>query len=200
MSFTDFIHRFDTDLTNLVAKNYSGDDVELIPEYCKPFQSNGINLSIKDIQYMDLKTLLPDRMLYKLDRFSMHYGIEARSPLMDHRVVELAFKIPTKYNVTLKSMKDILKKILRDDFNYSFLYRRKQGFGNPLNHWFRNKNSDIILQNLRARNSYVYKYLEYSKVIEMIENRKSSDSRASKNIWRLIVLAAYLEKNKDHLN
>ena len=119
--------------------------------------------------------------------------------LVDHRVVELAFRIPTKYNVTFKSMKDILKNILKEDFSTSFLYRKKQGFGNPLFHWFRNEDSAVMLNNLKDSKCYIYKYLDFPKVMQMIAEKKSLNSHNSKNIWRLVVLANYLEKNKEYL-
>ena len=55
-------------------------------------------------------------MLYKLDRFSMHYGIEARSPFLDHKLAELAFSIPDEVNLHSGKGKMVLKKILEQDF------------------------------------------------------------------------------------
>ena len=77
--------------------------------------------TVKAAQYLELKTILPGRMLYKIDRFSMFFGVEARAPFLDHKLVEFAFNIPDKYNINLRQRKNILKTILSVDLPNSFV-------------------------------------------------------------------------------
>jgi len=152
---------------------------------------------IKNIQYLEFKTILPGRMLYKLDRFSMNFGIEARSPFLDHLLIETAFKIPSKMNVGIMKMKEILKSILLKDFEKSFVRRKKKGFGNPIDHWFRNIDSQTIFKCLLNKDSLIYKYLDYDKTHKKFHEIKDGyQGEHKKELWRLLVLCDYLESYK----
>jgi len=85
----------------------------------------------------DVVTYLPDDLLVKIDRASMAHSLEARSPFLDHRVVEFAARIPSKYKWRRGSKKWILKRAYKDFLPDSILERPKQGFGVPVDAWFR---------------------------------------------------------------
>jgi asparagine synthase (glutamine-hydrolysing) len=199
-SFKDFIHRYNLKLTRLLINTNNEPNNDDLPDICKELFSQGIIPTIKAIQYMDVKTLLTDRMMYKLDRFSMYYGIEARSPMLDHRVVELAFKIPIKYNMSYKKTKLILKNILENDFNKKFIHRQKRGFYHPLEYWFKDANSKEMIHGLLYKNNIIYKYLDYDRVKNMLQQiNNGGSSKSHKQLWRLVVLSEYLENFKTYL-
>lgn len=155
---------------------------------------------IKALQYLEIKTILPGRMLYKLDRFSMFYGVEARSPLLDHKLVEKAFTIPDKMNIQNGIAKNVLKSILLEDFEYSFVHREKQGFGNPLSNWFRNSQPTDIFNILQNKNSLVFKYLDYDATHRFFPELKAGyQGKREKELWRLLVVAHYLKNNANLL-
>jgi hypothetical protein len=161
---TAFAHiNTELNLTNIIKPSFRVDDIFNL----EPFSSTRSKIYrkklplIKSLQYWELKTILPGRMLYKVDRFSMFHGVEARSPFMDHKLVEKAFSIPDEVNISNGKSKRILKKILEQDFDSSFVYRKKQGFGNPLSSWFYSPNSKEMFSELLNRNSLIFKYLDY---------------------------------------
>ena len=88
-------------------------------------------------QYADLTFWLPGDILTKVDRTSMAVGLEAREPLLDHRLVEFAARLPDDVRVRGREGKWLLKKGMEGTLPHDILYRPKQGFVTPLAQWFR---------------------------------------------------------------
>jgi asparagine synthase (glutamine-hydrolysing) len=101
------------------------------------------------VQYGDLQTYLPLDVLTKVDRMTMAHSIEARPPLLDHRLVEFAARIPPGLRYRNGTTKYIFKQALRGTLPDAIVDRRKQGFAVPLNRWFRGSLSgyarDVLL-------------------------------------------------------
>lgn len=89
------------------------------------------------IQYVDVKTYLPDDILVKVDRASMANSLEVRSPLLDHRFIELTARIPSSLKLKGAVGKYIFKKSLEKLVPDEVLYRKKMGFAVPLASWLR---------------------------------------------------------------
>lgn len=88
-------------------------------------------------QYADLKIWLPGDILTKTDRMSMAAGLEAREPLLDHRLVEFAARLPVPMRLRGKDGKYLLKKAMEAYLPTDILYRSKMGFVTPISNWFR---------------------------------------------------------------
>jgi len=93
--------------------------------------------TLSRLQYLDIKTYLPDDICVKLDRATMAVSLEARCPLLDHRLMEMAARIPPQLRLRKGAGKYILKKTISSMFPAGFLERPKQGFGVPIAEWFR---------------------------------------------------------------
>ncbi|MBW8886715.1 MAG: asparagine synthase (glutamine-hydrolyzing) [Fibrobacteres bacterium] len=91
------------------------------------------------IQYLDFKTYLTDDILVKVDRASMAHSLEVRVPLLDHKLVELAAKMPSGWKLRDKTSKFIFKQTVEPLLPPGTLTRRKSGFSAPIGHWFRNE-------------------------------------------------------------
>ena len=89
------------------------------------------------VQYVDIKTYLTDDILAKVDRASMAVSLEVRAPILDHKFMELAARIPSSLKLRGIQGKYILKKALNRRLPDSILYRKKMGFAVPLADWFR---------------------------------------------------------------
>jgi len=88
-------------------------------------------------QYADIKYWLPGDILTKTDRMSMAVSLEAREPLLDHRLVEFAARLPVIQRIRGNSGKYLLKKAMEPYLPQDILYRQKMGFVTPISAWFR---------------------------------------------------------------
>jgi asparagine synthase (glutamine-hydrolysing) len=100
------------------------------------------------IQYLDIKTYLPDDILTKVDRASMAVSLEVRAPLLDHQLMETVAKIPSSLKLRGRTGKYIFKKALGPVLPDDILHRRKQGFAIPLGRWFRQELREVTEKTL----------------------------------------------------
>ena len=113
-----------------------------LSEYEEDFES------IEDFSKFDFYRYLPNDILYKVDRASMAYSLEARVPILDHRIVEFAYSLPENLKL-YKGQKSILKEILYKYVPKNLLDRPKMGFGVPLKEWFRGELKEILFERIK---------------------------------------------------
>ncbi|NEW59759.1 asparagine synthase (glutamine-hydrolyzing) [Sulfurovum sp. bin170] len=105
--------------------------------------------SFDNFSKIDFYRYLPDDILTKVDRASMKYSLEARVPLLDHRIVEFAYSLPTE--IKLKhGAKSILKDILYKQVPKRLIDRPKMGFRVPLQEWFRGEMRDMLQDKIES--------------------------------------------------
>lgn len=113
---------------------------------------------VNRLLYMDVKTWLPDTYLEKVDKATMACGLEGRLPLLDHRLVELAFQIPSRFKIRGLSGKRILKQAVASLVPAAVLTKSKHGFSVPTDPWFRGPLKsfafDVLLDGKARRRGY----------------------------------------------
>ena len=87
--------------------------------------------------WLDNRTYLPDDLLVKMDIAAMHCGLEARSPLLDHELIEFCAQLPVAMKVRRRTGKFLLKRLAEKYFPHGFVHRKKMGFGIPVAQWLR---------------------------------------------------------------
>ncbi|OOZ35760.1 asparagine synthase (glutamine-hydrolyzing) [Solemya velesiana gill symbiont] len=104
---------------------------------------------IDSMLWLDNHTYLPDDLLVKMDIASMHCGLEARSPLLDHELIEFCARLPVNCKVKDGTGKYLLKKLAERYFPREFVHRSKMGFGTPLVAWMRGPLNSLLNDVLR---------------------------------------------------
>lgn len=145
-------------------------------------------------QYVDIKTYLVDDILTKVDRMSMAASIEARVPLLDHRIVEMAVNLPAHMKLNLGRTKIVLRKTMKPYLPEFVLKKPKQGFSIPIKHWLRGPLQPLmtdLLSESALRNRGYFEPLTVSTWMkEHLEGRVNHSHR----LWALMVLELWMQK------
>ena len=144
--------------------------------------------------YFDGVHYLPGDLNTKVDRASMAHSLEVRSPFEDHKVVELAYSLPTKWLVGGKNGKKILRDAFADILPDEIKNRGKMGFGVPVGKWFRDELREMYADTVLS-GSLVDDGMINGKTAEKIMNK--NDSREADNgdkMWALLMLQLWSDK------
>ncbi len=129
--------------------------------------------------YLDIKTYLPDQLLFLQDKMTMAASLEAREPLLDYRLVELAASIPTRLRLPGRQLKPILKRVAEKYLPHQCIYREKKGFVAPIGAWFRGPLRDRLEDALsparvRQRGIFQVDFIEWLKNAFFVHKRDFS--------------------------
>lgn len=149
---------------------------------------------LKQIQAIDYATWLPGDINTKVDRASMAHSLEVREPLMDHRLVEWAARLPSSLKLKGSMGKRVLKTALSEKLPHTILHRAKMGFSVPLAHWLRGPLSREALA-LHAAPALVDSgLLNLSAVKRMADAHVSGHADFSRPLWSILMLEAVLRR------
>ena len=112
------------------------------------FSRNRNSDPVSRAQYVDIHSYLPEDILVKVDRMSMAHSLEVRAPILDHKVMECAARLPSSQKLRGEESKYIFKKMNEERLPSEILYRKKQGFSVPLDAWLRGDLRDLAHDSL----------------------------------------------------
>jgi asparagine synthase (glutamine-hydrolysing) len=140
---------------------------------------------LSGLQRLDIERALPLDILTKVDRMSMAHSLEAREPLLDHKLLEFAATIPARMQIQRGSGKHILKEAMRGILPDAVIDRRKQGFGVPLGHWFRGRLSGFLRDLLLSASARRRGIFDPAYVLKLIERHERGQDLGLQ-LWTLI--------------
>ena len=146
---------------------------------------------LAQLQYLDTKTYLPGDVMTKVDRMSMAHSLEAREPLLDHVLVEFAARLPTKMKFRQGISKYLLKKVAERYLPTANIYRKKQGFGVPLEYWFKGELKHYIHDVLFDRRAQERGLIAQENVTDLVRQYESGRTELATAIWMLVILETW---------
>ncbi|OQA00886.1 MAG: Asparagine synthetase (glutamine-hydrolyzing) 1 [Bacteroidetes bacterium ADurb.Bin408] len=159
-------------------------------------QIDNNNGEMNDIFFTDVKFVLPNDMLVKVDMMSMANSLEVRVPFLDYRIVEFVMSLPSDYKIDKSGRKKILRDAFRDELPPELYTRKKHGFEVPLLKWFntelRSLITDDLLNDQFIKDQNLFDLIEINKLKQQVFSNKPGDATA--RIWALIVFQYWYKK------
>jgi asparagine synthase (glutamine-hydrolysing) len=141
----------------------------------------------------DSRVTLPDDFLVKVDRASMAYGLEVRPPLLDHELLELAARIPSRFKVRGGQTKWLFKRSMESRLPADVVWRPKQGFEVPIDAWLRGPLRDVFESAVLSPGARVAGLINQDRARKLYQAHLSRLGRHGGTLWALLVLARWAE-------
>jgi asparagine synthase (glutamine-hydrolysing) len=143
----------------------------------------------------DLLGYLPGDLLPKMDIATMANSLEARSPFLDHELVELVASLPRSYKLSARRSKILLRSALRDALPRETISRGKMGFGVPVGSWLRTELRELLEDALLQRDAYVRRYVRDAAVRELVSEHVSGVADHTPFLWCLLMLELWVREH-----
>jgi asparagine synthase (glutamine-hydrolysing) len=147
--------------------------------------------------YFDQVSYLPDDILVKVDRASMAVSLEAREPLLDHRLIELAWRMPLSLKVRNDGGKWMLKKLLARFVPEALIERPKMGFGVPIDHWLRGPLRGWAESLLDPRRLREEGFFDVDAVQAKWRDHLSGRADWRHHLWTVLMFESWLDRATD---
>lgn len=146
------------------------------------------------LQAFELKHLLPDNLLMKVDRMTMAHSLEARVPLLDHRIAEYSFSIHPDMRFKNMQPKYLFKKAMKDVLPKEILERKKQRFFVPIDEWLDAREAKNYIEGFYIRNRRVQGLeMNAEYVHKIMKNYGASKLFYARQLWSLLNFAMWHE-------
>ena len=142
----------------------------------------------------DQMTYLPNDLLVKVDIASMANSLEARSPFLDHKLIEFAASLPEDMKMRRFQTKSLLKKVAARLVPKEVVYRRKMGFGVPIGKWFRGDLKDFVRSVLLSERSLKRGIVKPEMLAKYVDEHTNAERDHSFQLWTLLMLELWFQR------
>lgn len=146
---------------------------------------------LAQLQYVDGRCYLPADVMTKVDRMSMAHSLEAREPLLDHVLAEFAVRLPVGLRIRGSVTKYLLKRVAERYLPHAIVHRNKQGFGVPLEYWFKGDLRAYVRDVLFSSEAKMRGMLNPAAVERLVRQYESGRSEHAQTIWLLLMLEVW---------
>ncbi|MFM7711100.1 MAG: asparagine synthetase B family protein, partial [Ferruginibacter sp.] len=143
--------------------------------------------SLNKMLAIDYKTYLVDDILVKVDRAGMSVSLEGREPLLDHRLIEFAARLPESYKLQGSTTKQILKNIVHRYVPKDIMDRPKMGFGVPVFHWLRGELAYYVHEYMKPTDFNKHGLFKQSGVNHIMNRFQAGDRHYNSLFWYLLM-------------
>ena len=144
--------------------------------------------------WLDQLNYLPDDILNKCDRMSMAHSLEVRPPFLDHRLIEFAATLPENFKIRGRTLKFILRDLMKDKLPRAVLTRRKEGFDIPAHHWLRTTLRPLLEETINertVRESGIFRWEAIERVMRSHFERRAN---LGYHLWGLLILFLWMKR------
>ncbi len=142
----------------------------------------------------DQMTYLPNDLLVKVDIATMANSLEARSPLLDHKVIEFAASLPAEMKMSGLQTKSLLKKVAARLVPPEVVYRRKMGFGVPIGKWFRGEMKGFLSEVLLSESSLRRGVIKPDIIHRYVAEHTAGERDHSFQLWAFLMLELWFQR------
>lgn len=153
--------------------------------------------TVNQLMYVDLNTYLLNDHLRKVDRMTMAHGLEARVPMLDHRVIEFACTLPASYKVNVRQTKRILKDVASRYLPRAVIGAKKKGLTSPIAGWIDGPLKNYMADSLKG--GIVADLFNTGTVDVLCQEHWSKKKDHSRVLWALLTLQVWHQQMKGHL-
>jgi len=149
---------------------------------------------------VDQNYYLPDDILYKTDRMSMAHSLEVRPPMLDHRIVEFAARLPVRLKIRDWRQKYVLKELMRGKLPERVLNRKKAGFDIPTHDWFRRPLRRLLMDTLTPEAVKASGIFHEQAIEALIRDHMERRINVGYHLWGLLTLFLWMKRWKVELH
>ena len=191
-SFAGHSWVFDEDEADLYLNSDYQESIpvfDIVAEYYQKAQ--GLS-DLKKMEYVDLHHWMPKNILLKADRMSMAHSLEVRTPLLDIRMMELAERIPTKFQINEYNTKYAFRLAAERHLPKEWSQRPKLGFPVPIKDWLRD---ETYYQHIKETFSqdFVREFFNQDKILQLLEDNYQGRVKAQRKIWTLYTFLTWYD-------
>ena len=162
--------------------------------YLREIMDAGPKGKVDALLHADVHAYLPEDLLVKVDRASMANSIEARSPLLDHHLMEFAARLPSRRKVTMRKTKVLLREIATDLLTQELVDRPKMGFGVPLAAWFHGALGNTYRETVLASDSRSSQYFDVQPANALIRDHQAGRGHHAHRLWLLLMFELWARR------
>ncbi len=150
--------------------------------------------AIDRAQYADIKHWLPGDILTKVDRTSMAVGLEAREPLLDHRLIEFSATLPANMRLRHGEGKWLMKKAMEPYLPREILYRQKMGFVTPISTWFREELAGEASALAKSRTLGETSWFDMPTIARIADEHRMGRAEHGRTLWQFVMLERSMKR------